>query len=166
MLCWHLIGKSKLIKSVSKAVFSRFLIILYRTTIIRSRTFDFWKCGADWVREKKILQGNTWDTMALYVREKNSITRDLEEKILTWTILAHKNWSEPRNYLNYTNLFERWLSRGCVSHCLLLSVWKPFTLQEKINCIKTVRDLKHVKAIFRITTRFRCFLPLILEGVS
>ena len=80
MLCWHLIGKSKLVKSVSKAVFSRFLIILYRTTIIRGQTFDFWKCRADWVREKKILQGNTWDTMALYVREKNSITRDLEEK--------------------------------------------------------------------------------------
>ena len=29
---------------------------------------------------KKILQGNTRDTMALYVRGKNSITRDLEEK--------------------------------------------------------------------------------------
>ena len=140
MLCWHLIGKSKLIKSVSKAVFSRFLIILYRTTIIRGRTFDFWKCRADWVREKKISQGNTWDIMACMSGKRILSPEIWKKKILTWTILAHKNWSEPRNYLNYTNLFERWLSRGCGSHCLLLSVWKPFTLQEKINCIKTVRD--------------------------
>ena len=108
MLCWHLIGKSKLIKSVSKAVFSRFLIILYRTTIIRSRTFDFWKCGADWVREKKILQGNTWDTMALYVKEKNSITRDLEEKKFLrkpyWPIEIEANLGSNRTIQIYSSV--------------------------------------------------------------
>ena len=119
MLCWHLIGKSKLIKSVSKAVFSRLLIILYRTTIIRGRTFDFWKGGYGWFQKKKM-------SCRLSSREKKSCKEIPEiqwlcmsgerilspeiwkKKILTWTILAHKNWSEPRNYLNYTNLFERW----------------------------------------------------------
>ena len=150
MLCCHFISKSKLIKSVSKAVFTRFLIILYRTTIIRGWTFDFWKGGYGWFQKKNIVQTEFErkksckeipEIQWLCMSGKRILSPEIwKKKILTWTILAHKNWSEPRNYLNYTNLFERWLSRGCVSHCLLLSVWKPFTLQEKINCIKTVRD--------------------------
>lgn len=140
MLCWHLIGKSKLIKSVSKAVFSRFLIILYRTTIIRAKHLTFENVVQTEFERKKSCK-EIPEIQWLCMSGKRILSPEIwKKKILTWTILVHKNWSEPLNYLNYTNLFERWLSRGCVSHCLLLSVWKPFTLQEKINCIKTVRD--------------------------
>ena len=58
----------------------------------KGRPFDIWRGGGGvWVisdkiswrlilSEKKILQGNTCHTIALYVREKNSITRGLGKK--------------------------------------------------------------------------------------
>ena len=54
-------------------------------------------------KHKKVLQGNTCHTMALYVREKHSITRGLGEKILTQTheithTLVKVKWPGP-NYM-------------------------------------------------------------------
>ena len=54
-------------------------------------------------KHKKVLQGNTCHTMALYVREKHSITRGLGKKILTQTheithILVKVKWPGP-NYM-------------------------------------------------------------------
>lgn len=146
MLCWHLIGKSKLIKSVSKAVFSRLLIILYRTTIIRGRTFDFWKGGYGWFQKKKMscrLSSREKNLARKYLRYNGFVRQGKEfyhQRFGRKKFLRERYWPiKIEANLGTTWTTQIYSSVG-LSHCLLLSVWKPFTLQEKINCIKTVRD--------------------------